>query len=35
VREYENGYRQKPEDASIAKAMAGASAESMPEEDWS
>jgi hypothetical protein len=34
VREYENGYRQKPEDASVAEAMAGTSAESMPEEDW-
>jgi hypothetical protein len=34
VKEYENGYRQKPEDASIAEAMAGTSAESMPEEDW-
>jgi len=34
VREYENGYRQKPEDASIAEAMAGTSAESISEEDW-
>jgi len=34
VRDYENGYRQKPEDASIAEAMADTSAESMPEEDW-
>jgi len=34
VRDYENGYRQKPEDASIAEAMAGTAAESMPEEDW-
>jgi len=34
VREYENGYRQKPEDASIAEAMAATSAEAMPEEDW-
>jgi hypothetical protein len=34
VREYENGYCQKPEDASTAKAMADTSAESMPEEDW-
>jgi len=34
VREYENGYRQKPEDASIAEAMATTSAESMSEEDW-
>ena len=34
VREYENGYRQRPEDASLAGAMAGSSAESLPEEDW-
>jgi hypothetical protein len=34
VRVYENGYRQKPEDASIAEAMASTSAESMSEEDW-
>ena len=34
VRAYEDGYRQKPEDASIAEAMAGTSAESIPEEDW-
>jgi len=34
VKDYENGYRQKPEDASIAEAMAGTSAESMSEEDW-
>jgi hypothetical protein len=34
VKEYENGYRQKPEDASIAEAMAGTSAESIPEENW-
>lgn len=34
VREYENGYRQEPENASIAEAMAGTSAESIPEEDW-
>jgi hypothetical protein len=34
VRNYENGYRQKPEDASNAEAMADTSAESMPEEDW-
>jgi hypothetical protein len=34
VRDYEKGYRQKPEDASIAEAMADTSTESMPEEDW-
>jgi hypothetical protein len=34
VRGYENGYRQKPEDASIAAAMAATSAESVPDEDW-
>ena len=34
VTDYENGYRQKPEDVSIAEAMAATSAESMPEEDW-
>ncbi len=34
VREYENGYRQKPEDASLAEAMAATSAESLPDEDW-
>ena len=34
VRDYENGYRQKPEDASIAEAMASTSAESMSKEDW-
>lgn len=34
VRDYENGYRQKPEDASIAEAMAATSVESIPEEDW-
>jgi hypothetical protein len=34
VKEYENGYRQKPEDASIAEGLARTSAESMPEEDW-
>jgi hypothetical protein len=34
VREYENGYRQKPEDASVAEAMAGTAVESIPEEDW-
>jgi hypothetical protein len=34
VREYENGYRRKPEDASITEAMAATSAESMSEEDW-
>lgn len=35
VRDYENAYRQKPEDASLAEAMARTSAESIPEEDWS
>jgi hypothetical protein len=34
VKEYENGYRQKPEDVSVAEAMAGTSAESLSEEDW-
>jgi len=34
AKEYENGYRQKPEDASMAEAMADTSAESMREEDW-
>jgi len=34
VRDYENSYRQKPEDVSIAEAMADTSAESMPEKDW-
>jgi hypothetical protein len=34
VSEYENGYRLKPEDASVAEAMARTSAESLPEEDW-
>jgi len=34
LRKYEDGYRQKPEDASLAEAVAGTSAESMPEEDW-
>jgi hypothetical protein len=34
VREYQNGYRKKPEDAAVAEAMAGTSAESMTEEDW-
>ncbi len=34
VRAYENAYRQKPEDASVAEAMADTAAESMPEEDW-
>jgi hypothetical protein len=34
VRNYENGYRRKPEDASIAEAIAATSAESLPEEDW-
>jgi hypothetical protein len=34
VRDYENGYRRKPEGVSIAKAMAATSAESLPEEDW-
>ncbi len=35
VRDYENAYREKPEDASVAKAMAGTAAESVPDEDWS
>jgi hypothetical protein len=35
VKAYENGYRQKPEDASIAEAMAAMSAKSLTEEDWS
>jgi hypothetical protein len=30
----ENGYRQKPEDASIAEAVADTAAESLSEEDW-
>lgn len=34
VREYENGYRQRPEGASLAEAMADTSAESLPDEDW-
>lgn len=34
VRIYENGYRQKPEDASVAEAMADTAAASLPEEDW-
>lgn len=34
VTEYENEYRQKPEDASMAEAMAVTSADSIPEEDW-
>jgi hypothetical protein len=34
VRAYENGYRQKPEDASIAEAVADTAAESLSEEDW-
>jgi hypothetical protein len=34
VREYEKGYRQKPEDAAVAKGMADTAAESLPEEDW-
>jgi hypothetical protein len=34
VSEYENGYRLKPEDVSVAEAMARTSAESLPEEDW-
>jgi len=34
LRAYENGYRQKPEDASIAEAMADTAADSLPEEDW-
>jgi hypothetical protein len=34
VREYENAYRQKPEDVSLAEAMASTSAESLSEEDW-
>ena len=34
VRDYEHGYRQKPEDASIAQALASTAAESIPEEDW-
>jgi hypothetical protein len=34
VQSYENGYRQKPEDASIAEALAASAAESMSEEDW-
>ncbi len=35
VRAYENGYRRKPEDVSIAEALAATSAESMAEEGWS
>ncbi len=34
VREYENGYRQNPENASVAEALAGTAAESITEEDW-
>ena len=34
LKAYENGYRQKPEDASVAEAMADTAAESLPEEDW-
>jgi hypothetical protein len=34
LRAYENGYRQKPEDASVAGAMADTAADSLPEEDW-
>jgi len=34
VRSYEKGYRQKPEDAAVAEAMADTSSESLPEEDW-
>jgi len=34
IKDYENGYRQKPEDASVAKAMAATATESLPEEDW-
>jgi hypothetical protein len=34
LKAYENGYRQKPEDASVAGAMADTAAESLPEEDW-
>lgn len=34
VSSYENGYRQKPEDSSLAEALAGTAAEILPDEDW-
>ena len=34
IKDYEDGYRQRPEDAAIAKAMAATAAESVPDEDW-
>ncbi|MBM3293473.1 MAG: hypothetical protein FJY82_02995 [Candidatus Aminicenantes bacterium] len=34
VRAYENGYRQKPENAALAEAMAETAADALPDEDW-
>jgi hypothetical protein len=34
VRNYVNGYRQKPEDSAFAEAIAATAADALPDEDW-